>query len=188
MRRIWKFLAQSNIIQQIQFVSEKRSCLILSSFTSPSSPATVFASVKMPENTWGILKYGSNTIPFLLTPKCPGHTAVNSEGSWDPRSNLPVQHGQYRLTGLWLPLEPALFLLSCCFAPYFPSWKTGSSFKVNQVTKKTNYNTMEDEETHDRIFNTERDGTIFLCRVTSAALFLRELDAGSGLGLPAQKH
>lgn len=82
----------------------------------------------------------------------------------------------------------ALFLLACFFAPYFPSWKTGSYSKVNQVTEKTNYNTMKDEETHNRIFNTELDGTIFLCRVTSAALFQTQLDAGSGLRLPALKH
>lgn len=153
----------------------------------------MFVSVKIPENTWGKEVEADKIVEIQIQYT---HFPADSQLSRTPRAhsrtvrppgpqrfgpvsvNLPVQHRQHRLTGLWLPLEPTpscklgmcslpSCLLLCTLLPFLES-----RFILQDPPShsESNSNTMEDEDTHDRIFNTELDGIIFLCRVTSAAL------------------
>lgn len=132
------------------------------------------------------LKYWSNHIPadsqLSRTHRAHCSRTVRPPGTqgFDPVTvNLPVQHCQHSLTGLWLPLEPTqeanwwcALLLLACFFPFLEN----RFILQDGPSHNENCNTVEDEDTHNRIFNTELHGIIFPCRVTSAALFLRQLE------------
>lgn len=161
---------------------------------------------KKPENTWGKEAEADKRVEIWIqynhfpadSQTCRTHRAQSSRTARPPGThgfgavpvNLPALHGQNRLTGLWLPLQPtsACKLLMCSLPSSLPLC-TFSPFLENrcilqdQPSHKENFNTMDGYSQGS--FNTELDGIILLCRVTSAVV--SETTGCSRSGLPALK-